>query len=623
MVDTMKKTLLSLLFALSLSCGAGAQTPNGGSPMVPSTVPPFVNAINVQTYGASPSASDNATALQNAINAAVTNNQALYIPSASSCYKYTAPLTISGNLSIYGDWGAANWNGNVNVPTGTPPLVGSVLCPTANGSDAIDISGTSLEVNISNIGILFQTTFGQSSTTTGDGFHYIPTGTNQGLSGATWNNVWVYGHDGNHYAFNFQNPIQGSFTQLSGVGGGLLKLFGNSSSANFGNLTFTQLYGQTVVGGSANCVNLSANASQRLNLITFIRPQCIVNNVSGVSPAGNLPTSAQLIWSEDTNIQGIRKIAPDWETNVSSTLTLGSPAVGNDNDWAGGFTTAATINAPSWTINGVQFSPRSFTFNDSTSTGTVPVETMYSLTANHLTASSATTYTIATTLYVPPPVCSTNATCPTTDSIYATGQIQTTSSVTTGNGLFVTGNTQINTNGSTHTTEIGDGTTSGAVTIGGTSNTTNLNSATITATNLATDATHTDRTVCQDTTSKSLFFGSGTAGVCLGTSSARFKHNIADLTKGLDQIMNLRPVSYEYNADHGDPNHVLYGFTAEDMDKALPQLVGLDSEGKPNSADYLGVVPVLVKAIQEQQKEITSLKAANDNHWCLWKLCLR
>lgn len=140
---------------------------------------------------------------------------------------------------------------------------------------------------------------------------------------------------------------------------------------------------------------------------------------------------------------------------------------------------------------------------------------------------------------------------------------------------------------------------------------------------ITTDATHTDATVCEDTTTHQFYFGSGTAGICLGTSSARFKHDLRALDTGLEQIVALEPVAYHVNADHGDPNKLLYGFTAEQAGKVLPALVGEDAEGKPNTFDYLGVVPVLVKAMQEQQKEIAALKVANDNHWCFWRVCLR
>lgn len=125
---------------------------------------------------------------------------------------------------------------------------------------------------------------------------------------------------------------------------------------------------------------------------------------------------------------------------------------------------------------------------------------------------------------------------------------------------------------------------------------------------ITSDATHTDSTACLDTTTKALYSGSGTLGICLGTSSARFKHDIAPLGAGLPEIMQLRPVSYKLNADHGDPNKTLYGFTAEQMQPVLPKLVGLDDKGLPNSADYVGLIPVLVRAVQQQQAEIDALK---------------
>lgn len=126
---------------------------------------------------------------------------------------------------------------------------------------------------------------------------------------------------------------------------------------------------------------------------------------------------------------------------------------------------------------------------------------------------------------------------------------------------------------------------------------------------ITTDATHTDSTVCQDTTTHQFYTGSGTIGICLGTSSKRFKHSIKPLSQGLREIMYLRPVSYYYNKGYGTPTKQLYGFIAEDMQPVLPKLVGLDSHGRPQSADYLGVIPVLVKAVQEQQAQIAELRA--------------
>lgn len=135
-----------------------------------------------------------------------------------------------------------------------------------------------------------------------------------------------------------------------------------------------------------------------------------------------------------------------------------------------------------------------------------------------------------------------------------------------------------------------------------------LSNAAIILSGIASDGGATDATVCQKTSDGTILKGSGTLGICLGTSSIRYKHDIVGLSAGLAEIMALQPVSYHLNADHGDPNKVLYGFTAEQAGSVLPELLGLDSQGRPNTFDYLGVVPVLVKAIHEMQHEIDDLK---------------
>lgn len=125
---------------------------------------------------------------------------------------------------------------------------------------------------------------------------------------------------------------------------------------------------------------------------------------------------------------------------------------------------------------------------------------------------------------------------------------------------------------------------------------------------IASDATHTDATICEDTTTHQLFSGSGTLGICLGTSSMRFKHDIAPLQAGLEELLRVDTVTYYYNADHGNPSQKLYGFTAEQMQTVLPELVHEDAEGRANSIDWAGLVPVLVRSIQQQQVKIDELR---------------
>ncbi|MBS1611607.1 MAG: tail fiber domain-containing protein, partial [Bacteroidetes bacterium] len=110
----------------------------------------------------------------------------------------------------------------------------------------------------------------------------------------------------------------------------------------------------------------------------------------------------------------------------------------------------------------------------------------------------------------------------------------------------------------------------------------------------------------------------------------RYKQNINNLSYGLNEVMQLRPVSYQWKdkkSQLGTGTNL--GFVAQELERVVPDLVihtavEKDAEtGKlPNEyADAYGVkyaefIPVLTKAIQEQQalidqlqKEIEILKA--------------
>jgi hypothetical protein len=129
-------------------------------------------------------------------------------------------------------------------------------------------------------------------------------------------------------------------------------------------------------------------------------------------------------------------------------------------------------------------------------------------------------------------------------------------------------------------------------------------------TGITSDATHTDSTVCQDTTTHQFYAGSGTIGICLDTSSARYKRDWKPLAPALAQIRLLKPGTFHYINGYGDNGQRLQvGLLAEDVVKTIPTLVGLDKDGKPNSVDILGLVPLLVKAVQEQQGQIKQMRA--------------
>jgi len=91
------------------------------------------------------------------------------------------------------------------------------------------------------------------------------------------------------------------------------------------------------------------------------------------------------------------------------------------------------------------------------------------------------------------------------------------------------------------------------------------------------------------------------------TSSLRYKTNVVNYTKGLQDVMNLRAVSF--NPKDGDKKDRVYaGFIAEEIDTlGLKEFVEYDAEGLPDSVAYAQITALLTKAIQEQQALITQL----------------
>jgi hypothetical protein len=98
-------------------------------------------------------------------------------------------------------------------------------------------------------------------------------------------------------------------------------------------------------------------------------------------------------------------------------------------------------------------------------------------------------------------------------------------------------------------------------------------------------------------------------------SDARDKKNATALPVGLNLIRELKPV--EFTWDQRDGNRVGdldTGFLAQDLDAAqcavgyeVPGLVNKDNPDR-YEASYGKLLPVLVKAIQELNEELTSLK---------------
>jgi hypothetical protein len=81
------------------------------------------------------------------------------------------------------------------------------------------------------------------------------------------------------------------------------------------------------------------------------------------------------------------------------------------------------------------------------------------------------------------------------------------------------------------------------------------------------------------------------------------KKNIRNLDLGLDAIMKLRPIVYDWKDDTGKDK---LGFIAQELRKAVPNVVVGDESKETLGVLYSDMIPVLTKAIQEQQAKIES-----------------
>ena len=116
-------------------------------------------------------------------------------------------------------------------------------------------------------------------------------------------------------------------------------------------------------------------------------------------------------------------------------------------------------------------------------------------------------------------------------------------------------------------------------------------------------------------------------GTLAQASDARLKNDIIPFEDALSKIENIQVKTYSYKQD-GDfgkmnlPEGNQIGFIAQDLEKTFPDLVknqvhALNAENNKldtevleyKAVNYIGMIPVLTKAIQEQQEYIKQLEA--------------
>jgi hypothetical protein len=97
-------------------------------------------------------------------------------------------------------------------------------------------------------------------------------------------------------------------------------------------------------------------------------------------------------------------------------------------------------------------------------------------------------------------------------------------------------------------------------------------------------------------------------------SDQRLKENVQDLDVGLNAVMALKPRKFDWKSGKGKDIKGDRGFIAQEFEQVFPDLIDEWKDPAPEGEEaYKSVrqdlIPVLVKAIQEQQAIITDLRA--------------
>jgi len=95
---------------------------------------------------------------------------------------------------------------------------------------------------------------------------------------------------------------------------------------------------------------------------------------------------------------------------------------------------------------------------------------------------------------------------------------------------------------------------------------------------------------------------SGKLGVM--SSSARFKEAIKPIDKASEAILALRPVTFRYKEEIDPEGIPQFGLVAEEVEKANPDLITRDEEGKPATVRYEAVNAMLLNEFLKEHRRV-------------------
>ena len=102
-------------------------------------------------------------------------------------------------------------------------------------------------------------------------------------------------------------------------------------------------------------------------------------------------------------------------------------------------------------------------------------------------------------------------------------------------------------------------------------------------------------------------------GFATALSDRKFKENIIPIGSGLDKILQLRGVEFDWKGDYKHKGHDI-GFIAQEveavdgLDSIVKEVDGWEEGDKFKTVSYDKVIPLLVEAVKDQQKQIKYLE---------------
>jgi hypothetical protein len=93
-------------------------------------------------------------------------------------------------------------------------------------------------------------------------------------------------------------------------------------------------------------------------------------------------------------------------------------------------------------------------------------------------------------------------------------------------------------------------------------------------------------------------------------SSRRYKHDIKPIDKASEVLYTLKPVSFRYNKEYDATQTLAFGLIAEEVAEVYPDLVGRNSEGKPESVRYEQINAMLLNEFLKEHRKVQELEAS-------------